>query len=237
MLNFAGIKALIFDLDGLIADTEYYHNLSIIKIMKEYGVKLNKSYLYKLVGVSTKENFLLLEKDFNIKVDMDSVLRYREKVYLDIIKHSGIKAFPGFKELINIGKAYGLLLAVGSSSPGPQVSTVLTILTRSVGIKEKPEALFDAIVTGSDVEKVKPFADIYRKTAKELKLRPSQCLVLEDSVAGVTAAKRAKMLCIAVKSRYSKQQDLSRADLTAGSLRGVLKILKRNEKFLKLEEK
>ena len=223
MLNLKCIKAVIFDMDGLIADTEYYHNLSIMQVAEEYGVKLKKSYLFKLVGFSTRDNFLLLEKDFCIKVDMESVLPHREEVYLDIIKRSGIKAHPGFKELIALGKKTGLKLAVGSSSDRPQVMTVLKILTGSVGLTI---GIFDEIVTGSDVKKVKPAPDIFIKTAKKLRLAPADCLVLEDSVAGVAAAKRAGMRCIAVRTRYSKKQDLSRADQTAGSLRGAFKLLK-----------
>lgn len=220
-------------MDGLMADTEYYHNLSIMKVAEEYGVKLKKSYLFKLVGFSTRDNFLLLEKDFGIKVDMARVLKYREKVYMNIIKSSGIKAFPGFKELLNLAKSSGIRIAVGSSSDRPQVLTVLKILTRSVGLKKPPRKIFDVIVTGSDVKRVKPAPDIFLKAAEKLGCAPAKCLVLEDSVAGVAAAKRAKMRCIAVKNRYSKKQDLRQADLTAGSLRGVTKLLKRvlkNEK-------
>ena len=234
MLNFKGVKALIFDLDGLIGDTEYYHNLSILKVMEEYGIKIKKAYLYKLVGFSTRENFLLLEKDFDIKLDIARLLKTREKVYLDIIKHSGIKAFPGVKELLVSGRQAGLSLAVGSSSARPQVMTVLRLLTASVGFKAKPAAIFDAIVTGSDVKRVKPAPDIFKKTANKLGLKPTECLVLEDSLPGVKAAKRAGMNCIAVQGRYGKNVNLSRADFTVKNLQGVFTLLKSRGCFSKV---
>ena len=216
------IKAIIFDVDGLMADTEYYHCKSIAKLMDLYGVKLSNSYLSDFVGVSTKDNFIKLKKDFHIPEKLEKLLLMREEIYLKTIETSKIKAFPGLKEILGYAGKHRIKIAVGSSSLGPQIDFVVPILLKTIGIKTPYRKYFDAVVTGSDVKHKKPAPDIYNLVAKKLGVLPKDCLVLEDSVSGVKAAKAAKMFCIAVKNRYSKNHDLSRADLTVSNLKTAL---------------
>lgn len=225
------IKAIIFDVDGLMADTEFYQCESIAELMSLYGVKLGHSYLANLVGVSTKDNFIKIRKEFKIKESVNKLLALREKLYLKTIKASGIKAYPGLKAMFLFAKKNGIKIAVGSSSIKTQIDTVVPILIRSVRIRTPYKKYFDAVVTGSDVKNTKPAPDIYKLVLKKLKVMPSECVVLEDSISGVKAAKAAKMFCIAVKNRYSKCHDLSSADYLAKNLKEALKeIIRRGGK-------
>ncbi|OGF50188.1 MAG: hypothetical protein A2231_10520 [Candidatus Firestonebacteria bacterium RIFOXYA2_FULL_40_8] len=225
------IKAIIFDVDGLMADTEFYQCKSVVEMMKPFGVKLTPAYLKTTVGVSTRVNFMNLKKEYGIKENIDKLLMAREKLYEKIIKASGIKAFPGLKNIFKYAKENGIKIAVGSSSIKPQIDVVVPLLIRSVGIKTPYRKYFDAVVTGSDVKNKKPAPDIYKLAAKKLGTAPAECVVLEDSVSGVKAAKAAGMFCIAVKNRYCKSCDLRRSDRLVSNLKEALKeILKRGGK-------
>ncbi|MFH1075026.1 MAG: HAD family phosphatase [Candidatus Firestonebacteria bacterium] len=221
------IKVIIFDVDGLMADTEYYQCKSIAELMSSYGVKLNHSYHAKLIGVSTKDNFLELKKRYNITENINTLLAAREKLYLKTIKASGIRAYPGLKEILEYAKKKGIKIAIGSSSVKTQINVVVPILIKSIGIRTPFRRYFDAIVTGSDVKKTKPAPDIYNLVSRKLGIAPHECLVLEDSVSGVKAAKAAKMFCIAVKNRYSKNHDLNLADCIVKGLKEALKEIKK----------
>ena len=227
MLNLSKVKAIVFDVDGLMADTEYWHNESVKTMMKHKGIRLTNAYMAAMVGVSSTDNFLQMQKDFGLKGTLKKYLSDREKVYIELLKKSGIKGFPGLRGIFELARKKGLKLAVGSSSIKPQIKVSLSIILRSVGIKQSIWKFFDSVITGSDVKRTKPAPDIYLLVAQRISLKPSNCLVIEDSVSGVKAAKAAGMQCIAVKSRYSKKHDLSKANAIVASLKGALKLLKR----------
>jgi beta-phosphoglucomutase len=221
----SGIRALVFDVDGLMADTEYYHGMTTIKMMEEYGVKLHRSYIDQFVGISTKETFLRIKKDFGVSAGLQYLVNRKRELYAKIIKEKGLKAYPGLKEIIERARMKRLKLAVGSSSMNWLVDLMLDCILESLGICDGRDTIFDAIVSGSDVKRLKPAPDIYRRVARMLLVSPSECLVLEDSAAGVAAAKKAGMMCIAVKGRYTNKQDLNQADFIVGNLRQVLNLL------------
>ena len=178
---------------------------------------------------STKHNFLDLKRIHGLKEGLNSLLAKREKLYIKRIKTSGIKAFPGLKDILLYAKKNDIKIAVGSSSLRPQIDTVVPILIRSTGIKTPYRRYFDTVVTGSDVKHTKPAPDIYNLVSKNLGISPAECLVLEDSVTGVKAAKAAGMCCIAVKNRYSKKHDLSISDYQVKSLKEAFRIIKKIE--------
>src|ERR1035437_1103276 len=125
MLNLKKVKAIVFDVDGLMADTEYWHNESVKNMMKLKGIKLSNSYMAAMVGVSSTDNFLLMKKDFGLKGSLNKYLSDREKVYIVVLKKSGIKGFPGLKDIFELAGRKGLKLAVGSSSIKPQIKVSL----------------------------------------------------------------------------------------------------------------
>ena len=214
-------KAVIFDMDGLMCDTETYHCEAWGRMLEDFGLKIEEKFFAGLVGVSTNDNAVTLKNKFNINETPEELLRIRRAHYLEIIGQKRLIPTRGLREVFETIELKGLKKAVGTSSPNVEVSPVLTKVLKECGIKVPPEKFFDAIVTSDIVEKVKPSPEIYLKCLEKLRLRPEDCIVLEDSSSGVKSAKAAGMHCIAYKSKYSQHQDLSIADKVVDDLTEV----------------
>lgn len=202
------IKAVIFDVDGLLADTEPLHFLAWKETLEKYGIKLAKADFMKVAGIGTAPTAAYIAR----KYALDSGALFKEKtgIYARLIKK--VRLMKGAKDAVMEFKK-SVAVAAASSSRIEDVSFVL----RKVGILR----LLDSITTGSEVKRIKPYPDIYLLAAKKLHLKPKECVAFEDTSAGVTAAKRAGMYCVAVPNGYTKTQDFSRADLVAKSLKNI----------------
>ncbi|MEK7128263.1 MAG: HAD family phosphatase [Patescibacteria group bacterium] len=208
-------RAIIFDMDGLILDTEIIESRSFEKLLKEYEVKPrpNPNGLIHEVGGGMKyfENF---KEKYNLTESIENIRDKKRAFWAQIVKEEGVVAFPGFLELLALLKKEGFKIALASNRNDPFVHLVLDTL----GAKE-----FFHLVVGSSNEKrkQKPFPDIYLHVAKELGISPEQCVVLEDSEAGVISAKAAGMKVIAIPNIYTKEHDFSRADIIIKSLEDI----------------
>jgi len=229
MTSFSNINTIILDMDGLMVDTETYQSQAFFKLMREYNVNLPEEYFVKLVGIAPRENFIMIKKDFGIKEDLEILLNKRKRYYFDIISNVDLKPFDGLREIFDFAEKRRWYRGVGSSSARDEVILVLGLILKSLGIREKPEDFFDSIVTGSDVKNTKPHPEIYLTVAKNLGVVPNSCLVLEDSESGIISAKKAGMVCIGVKNQYTKNHDLSYADIVVNNLLEVVDLL-RNDK-------
>ncbi|HCR70046.1 MAG TPA: hypothetical protein DIW23_01260 [Anaerolineae bacterium] len=206
------LKALIFDFDGLILDTETPEVTVWQNIYKEYGFELPVHEWEKTVGgygISTfnaAEHLTLLSAG---KVDsVSSNLRYRQES--DAIIHAS-DILPGVMDLIHSAKSNGLKVAIGSSSPHSWVDSH----TKRLGIYD----LFDCIICQDDVEKgkTKPHPDIYLKALEKLQVTSNEAVVFEDSPNGVLASQRAGIFVVAVPNGLTKQMNVQ-GDLTVSSL-------------------
>lgn len=206
------LKALIFDFDGLILDTETPEVTVWQNIYKEHGFELPVHEWQKTVGgygISTfdaAEHLSLLSSG---KVDsVSSRARYRKESD-EIIHASSI--LPGVLNLINEAKSYGLKVAIGSSSPHRWVDSH----THRLGIYD----LFDLIICQDDVEagRTKPHPDIYLKVLEGLQIKNNEAIVFEDSPNGVSASRTAGIFVVAVPNGLTKQLNVS-GDLTVSSL-------------------
>lgn len=205
------MKALIFDFDGLILDTETPDYHSWQKVYQAYGLELPLDLWLTFVGGTSETTFEphdYLEKKLNSKVDREQIWVSRRKSYLNHLED--LPVMPGVKELLDASKLRGLKLAVASSSPENWVSGHLTRLELS--------AYFDAIVTADDVEETKPNPALFLLAAEKLGVQPNEAIVLEDSPNGVNGAKRAQMFVVAVPNSITAGADLSAADLLLPSL-------------------
>ena len=142
---------------------------------------------------------------------MDDLLTKLQCVKLDLLKTWKFDAIDGIKDLISDLINNNIAIALASSSP----MKFIQLAIEKVGISE----YFDIIVSGEHVDKSKPEPDIFLRAASLLKVKPSDCLVLEDSVNGVIAAKKAGMKCIAFLNPNSGNQDLSKADKVVTTLK------------------
>lgn len=203
-------RALIFDFDGLIIDTEWAAFEAWSEIYQEHGQTLALSqwvlcvgsgyhmfdpvqHLSRLTGHGFDRNVLIQDKE----------LRKKQKT-------SQLGLMPGVIKKISEAKALGLRLGLATSSLAEAV----------LGQAERLGVLsaFEAVVTADLVKNIKPYPDLYQHCAKNLGVMPGECLVFEDSLNGVRAAKAAGMICIAVPNRVTRGLDFSSADLVVGSL-------------------
>jgi beta-phosphoglucomutase len=197
------IKAVIFDLDGVIVDTAHYHFVAWKRLAKELGIDFNEQDNEQLKGVSRMRSLEIILELGNLRLsqeEMDALATKKNQWFIDYINAmKPEEIFPGVKEMIQDIRASRIKVALASSSKN--ADTVLTLLN----IKN----LFDVIVDGTMITHTKPDPEIFLLAAKKLNLTPSECLVFEDAEAGVEAAIAAGMKCIGVGST----QQLSRANV------------------------
>ncbi len=209
------LKALIFDFDGLILDTETPEITVWQKIYNEHGFELPVHEWEKTVGgygISTfdaADHLTLLSAG---KVDSVSARARYRKESDEIIYASSI--LPGVLDLINEAKSHGLKVAIGSSSPHSWVDTH----AQRLGIYD----LFDLIICQDDVGKgrTKPHPDIYLKVLEKLNIKNNEAVVFEDSPNGVLAARAAGIFVVAVPNGLTSKLNVS-GDLTVSSLTQV----------------
>ena len=202
-------KAFIFDMDGVIIDSEPIHARAKMATLREYGIKLSAEEigLDRYVGRSAKAFWedmkIRFPETFTEAWQVMAGKKYEK--YMNILNNdASIQAIKGIPELLQRLKENGCKIGLGSSSVRPMAINVLT----RFGIID----YFDALATGDEVEHAKPDPAIYLLAAKRLGVQPANCTVVEDAASGIRAAKAAGMKCIAVKNPHSGQQDLSLAD-------------------------
>lgn len=204
--------ALIFDMDGVLADTEGLIAEATIGMFKDlYGVDLTPEDFRPYIGTGARRYVEGPALDHGISIDLDAALERRHDNFVALLDAGCCERFPGALELIEAARADNhWRVAIATSSPREKARATL----KAIGID--PAAL-DGWVTGDDVEHKKPHPEIYLKTAGILGLRPADCVVVEDAVQGVLAAKAAGMACVGITNSFD-ESDLAGADLIVSSL-------------------
>ena len=220
------IRAVVFDVDGLLADTETLHFRSFQMLAKKYGHSVSHEAFRGFVGVTDVENIDWMKKTFGIEEDDASMRAERKQMYLDLVRIRRLDPAPGLRELLQFCTRTGLRRAVASSASALEVNVVLERLSAREPALSPVRVVFDEIVTGNDVQHNKPHPEIYLTVAERLGLSPASCVALEDSRPGVESAKSAGLLCLAVPTEHTSEQDFSRADAVFGSLLEVVDRLK-----------
>lgn len=208
------IKAVIFDMDGLMIETEHLQSISYEEVIKEYGKKpiINENGIVHPVGITARSIWKLLKDKYSIKEDVEILLSKKQKKYVEILKEQ-IIAKEGLLKLLKLLKAHKMKIAVASSSVLEHIELIVSEL--------KIKQYFQALISGENLKKGKPHPDIFLKAAQYLDVKPSECLVLEDAEPGVMAGKRADMKVIAIPNKYTKSHNFSKADLTVNSLEDI----------------
>lgn len=188
------IKALIFDLDGVIVDTAHYHFVAWQRLARELGIDFTEKDNERLKGVSRMRSLEIILEIGNRQMSESEKERLATRKnawfveYIQNVKPDEI--FPGVKEMIQTCKAAGFRVALASSSKNAR--TVLRNL--------KVEDLFEGFVDGNMITHSKPNPEIFLKAAAQLGVEPQHCVVFEDAEAGVEAALAAGMKCVGVGS-------------------------------------
>lgn len=208
------MRALIFDFDGLILDTEMPDYISWQEVYNSYGVELPLKKWASIVGGNAESEFEpheYLESLTSTKVDREQIWVSRRKSYLTHLESQPI--LPGVVAYLEDAKKMNLKLAIASSSPNNWVSGHLSRL----GLID----YFDVICTADDVEQTKPNPALFLLSAEKVGAKPDEVIVFEDSYNGVLAAKRAGMFVVAVPNQLTANLDLSQADLILKSLEDI----------------
>ncbi|MGI5947190.1 MAG: HAD family hydrolase [Lachnospiraceae bacterium] len=215
------IKAVIFDMDGVLIDSEMLYLEDLLKFVQTKNPEVTKEDLFSVVGSTAKDTWTIVQNAAANGQDWESLREeYREKrtIYETIDYRSIFRKEA--KDLIAYLKENGYRLAVASATKLPLVIRVLT----ENGIVD----YFDQVVSGNMFERGKPDPEIYFYTAGKLGVKPEECLVVEDSTIGITAASRAGMKIAAViDDRFGFDRSL--ADFEIENLGEVLECLKKLE--------
>ena len=204
------IKALVFDFDGLILDTETAIYKATKEIYKEYGAELPISLWASLAGTQDEDFDLAdhLAKASNKTIDREALLAAQRQRLTEYIEKEQI--LPGVVPILETGKAMGLKIALATSSGDQWAKRHL----KRLGILD----YFEVIVEANDVEKVKPDPALYLKAVEALGVKPEEAIAFEDSYHGLVAAKRAGLYCVIIPNEVTQSLDFSQADRQFASL-------------------
>lgn len=200
---------VIWDMDGVIVDTAQFHFRAWKKAVEERGTRFDESDFKRTFGMRTPDIIRIIFGDKLQKSQVAEIARRKEEYYRQMAK-GNVAPLPGAIELIKALRAANFRQAIASSAPRENVELVVN----SLGIRE----LLQAIVTEEDVQAGKPDPQMFLTAARRLGVEPDSCLVIEDSIAGVEAARRGGMKCAAVSNTHHPSR-LADADLVVDSLR------------------
>lgn len=206
------IRAVIFDMDGVMIDSEPIWEKTEKILLKRRGINYEPAYREKIVGLNQRDSALLLKETFGLPESIEELIEERISILLDLYKKE-LKPIPGLIHLLEQLKGNGFLIALASSSPLRVINFVLDQFSL--------KGFFSAIVSGEMVERGKPYPDIYLYVVDKLRVTPNECVVIEDSINGVRAAKRAGMRCIAIPDRRLPLDKFMEADVVVDRLSEV----------------
>lgn len=204
-------SAVIFDLNGTILEDEDEYGKAFVKVLKALNVEVNNSFPQEK-GIGVKENWQRLIKKHNIKTEksVELLVKETQEEYLKEISEVTIRS--GFNEFVESLKDSQIKIALATSNTWEQTDRILDTL----GLQD----IFDVTTTGDEVTYNKPDPDIFLLTADKLGIERSDCLIIEDSLAGIEAAKRAGMKVIAISSEEDSKI-FSKADLVVESFSDI----------------
>ena len=201
------LKGVIFDLDGVLVDTVPLHFAAWQRMFGEFGYHFDyRDYHEKVDGKPRQEGVRGVMSDASEDV-IEAAGRTKQAYYMEMIEQGQLRPFPSSVSLIKELREQSILLAAASSSVNTRV-----ILDR-IGVLDD----FAAIVTAADVERGKPEPEIFLAAAQRLNLDVDDCVVFEDALSGVTAAKRGGFVCIGV-DRHGHADYFAEADVVVGDL-------------------
>jgi len=203
------IKGVLFDMDGVLVDTERYICEAAVKMFAERGVKVKEEDFIPFVGAGENRYVGGVAEKYGVKEDINIIKARTYEIYGQIVK-GRLQPLEGVREFIKKCKAKGLKLAVATSADRIKMEINLS----EIGL---PEDTFDATINGLEVERKKPFPDIFINASKKLGLDAKDCLVVEDAVNGVEAAKAAGAHVLGLTTSFTPAE-LHKADWTAPNL-------------------
>ena len=212
--------AVTFDLDGVLADSEPSWNQIDAKLLAEHGVNYRGEYHRNVLGVSYRLAVEFYKNAFHISASVEELMRRRGEIATDFFANQ-VGLFPYAKTTLEQLREMKLYLAVATSSVSASARPFLE--------RTRIKSFFDVIVTGDEVQRGKPHPEIYLQTANKLGIPPEACLVIEDALAGIAAAKAADMRVAAIPDRrfVDPREYEMKADYVLGSLSEIPALIRR----------
>lgn len=199
------MKAVIFDMDGVILDSEPIYDSSVTVHLRELGVEVEPEIFESTRGTTVVEFWSLLQKRYSLADGVESlVLESVRRLDEHFKTNESVQSMLGLHDFVDYLSSLDKRLAVASSSRMNRISIILE--------RFRIHSSFEVVVSGDEVNLGKPHPEIFQIAADKLGLEAQDCLVIEDSTNGVKAAKSAGMTCIGFRGSSRNKQDLSEAD-------------------------
>jgi HAD superfamily hydrolase (TIGR01509 family) len=211
-------SGVIFDFDGLLADSEKYHYLSYSEVFAKYGHTIDETEYYKYwtsLGLGAKGEI----DRFELGLDPVSIKKEKNPIFTRYCEDGSIKLYPQAEQMIDLFHGAGKRLAIASGTTSTDIRAVL----RNAGVTGR----FETILGSDIIPAVKPAPDVFLEAARRMDLESGRCLVLEDAEKGMFAAIDAGMPVIIILTRETKDFDFSRADLVSESTAEFVSLLER----------
>jgi beta-phosphoglucomutase family hydrolase len=200
------MNAIIFDMDGVIIDTEPLTSNHLKEHLKELGADLDKRPFVSRPGMNSRMTWEILKVEYELEHEIDILINEGRSRFMTFMENlDELPIIDGVRELLTALHDAKYRIALASSANPKRVDFILDKL----GIID----MFEVVVAGDDVKNGKPAPDCYLLAAKKLGVKPKDCVVIEDATFGVRAAKAAGMKCLGFAGLPHNDQDLSEADL------------------------
>jgi HAD superfamily hydrolase (TIGR01509 family) len=200
------IQTVIFDMDGVIVDTEPVHRYAYYKQFEELDIEVTEAMYTSFTGFSTRNTFQTLKEQFQLTHEVEDLIQRKRNIFNDAFDtKEDLELLDGVRTLIEDLHQNGIQLILASSASKVTIDRVFT----RFGLHD----FFTHIVSGEDFPKSKPHPAIFEHAASLSTAPKENCIVIEDSTNGVKAAKAAGIYCVGYVSEHSKDQHLDEADL------------------------
>ena len=203
------LEAIIFDMDGVLVDSEYTYFQSKSQILSEAGHEVEDSYHFQFMGTTSDYMWEKMKQEFSLPLSVAEYIQQMTALRQAMIKRDGIRVIPHVQEFVKGLSQAGLKLAVASSSSLAEIKVNLA----EIGLSE----YFSEVVSTEEVEHSKPAPDVYLAAAERIGIMPENCLGIEDTKNGTGAVRNAGMVCGGFANPSFPKQDLAFADRVVSS--------------------
>lgn len=209
------LKAVLFDMDGVIVDTEPLHRKAYFKMFEDVNIDVDDALYDSFTGQATLPICRTLCQHFNLSETPEHLVSTKRKHFKYLFENdTDLAMLEGVHELIKDYYENGLTLVLASSASMPNINRIFE--------RFDLDRFFMAKISGADLKASKPHPEIFIKAAQLAGEAPENCMVIEDSTNGIAAAKAANIYCVGFKSPHSANQDYSKADRVITSFGEIL---------------